>query len=73
MCDGHRLITDIDWQCDLQTQVMKLIIFILRSGEARPILACEYLSLSRMPLSYQIMILSPVTYKSVYLWDVPNR
>ena len=44
-----------------------------QSGEPHPILACERLSLSRMPLSYPIMILSPVTNEPVYLWNVPNR
>ena len=35
---------------------------------------CVYrLSLSRMPLSYPTMTLSPVTNEPVYLWNLPHR
>ena len=50
-----------------------VIISLIQSCvEPWPILACLCLSLSRMPLSYPIMILSPATSKPVYLWNVPN-
>lgn len=47
---------------------------VSQSGELHPFVACEQLSLciSRMPLSYPIMILSPVTTEPAYLWNVPK-
>lgn len=44
----------------------------LQSDDSRRILACEQLSLPRMPLSNLIMILSPVN-EPAYMWNFPNR